>query len=142
MNWQKNINKVIDYCSQKGWEVEFSSTKENECDPTGETDGRKLICINTNRPIEMQFYNLLHEIGHMISEQNGKWHREKYPGFGYSTETVIHKTTTIQEEIDCWDRGYRLAKRMKLKVDDFKFLKLKARSVHTHIRHLFLYKNS
>jgi len=102
--------------------------------------GEKVITICSRTGIENRLYGLLHECGHALIRENvakfAKEYRSNYEGGfdGRKARTDRFKVSTIEEEIEAWKRGKRLAKRLGIELDEERFESHKAECLMTYIR--------
>lgn len=129
--WYKDvlfINKiktVVNWCSSKNIKVLFGKK------PGGTYDTNlRTIFINSRSLPEKQLYYLLHECGHHLIGFTE--HDERF-GMGYPyvddsdvNSTFQHRLACLEEEIEAWQRGWRLSKRLRLKLKrkDFDVVRL------------------
>lgn len=119
------IAAVVEWCAFKGIRVFFGKK------PGGTYDtGSKTIMIVGRAAPEKQLYYLLHECGHHLIGY--KEHDERF-GMGYPkagdpdhNDTFRHRFACFEEEIEAWNRGWRLAKRLRLRIkrEDFDRIRL------------------
>jgi len=51
----------------------------------------------------------------------------------YSILSYAYRLSVLEEEIDAWKRGKKLAKRLNIKIDEIKFEKYKAKYTMTYV---------
>ena len=126
-----DLNKLILYCEEKKWNVTF---KRIGVDKAFTSTG--IIEINRNQSLERQIHTLLHEIGHMFINSELKLYTEsKFRGYWSKEFTQVYKTTLLEEEFDAWNRGKRLAERLKLgSFDEKAYLRTKKECIYSYIR--------
>ena len=119
------MDALIGWCSSKGISVSFGK-KGGATYLTSE----KTITMAGRMSPEKQFYYLLHECGHHLI---GYTEEDERFGMGYPKHedasvntTFQHKMACLEEEIEAWNRGWKLAKRLNLNVDreSFDFVRL------------------
>ena len=76
------------------------------------------ITINTRQNLRSQLHSLFHEAGHVLIRSNSKKFNEKYPGFMKRKNSKSFKLSVLREEIVAWERGYKLAKRLGIDLDE------------------------
>lgn len=130
--WKSQLEKLEEYCSNKGWTVEYRK-REPRADMAHPDTGH--IIIQEDRKPEITFYYFLHELGHLILCQNDKAYQEKYDAVfnSFHTNSQTHKITRIEEELDAWKAGYKLGKRLDLFINRRKFTDIKSRCIMTYI---------
>lgn len=132
INWQKQLTTLERYVSSKKWTVRYLKKAKNDWADWE----RKRISLKKRANQEILFYIFLHELGHMLLFQNGRAYSSKYEEvfdeFTGGTQPV--SIARIEEELEAWRTGARLAKRLKLKTDRRNFEKVKSKYVMTYIR--------
>lgn len=108
-----DLNKLINWCGTRGLQVVFSKRANGVYDSESKT-----ITISCQTFPQKQLGFLLHECGHHLigmKEQNDRF------GMGYPkgedpsvAKLLTHKIAILEEECEAWERGRRLAKRLKL----------------------------
>lgn len=121
----KQITRVIGWVTKKNVVVEFGTVAESGFYIPVE----RLIKIDNKLTVERQLHLLLHECGHLlIGPTPDDDHRF---GLGYSqtepamVQTFAHRCSVIDEEYEAWARGWKLAQRLKLKIDKKRYEKTK-----------------
>ena len=131
IKWKKQIVSLEKYVAKKGWNVVYSETAKNDCADWS----KKTVTLKPRANKEVLFYVFLHELGHMLLFQNNRSYSSKYKEvfdeFTGGTKPV--SLARIEEELDAWRTGLRLAKRLKLKVDRRNFEKTKSKYAMTYI---------
>lgn len=133
IDWKQQISVLEDYCNGKSWVIEYRRAQKVKSDFAAITD--KKIVIKKDRRPEITFYIMLHEIGHMMLCQNRNMYNERYNAVydNFSRASMTHKIKLVEEELDAWKIGYKLAKRLKLYVNQRKFESVKVRCVSTYM---------
>jgi hypothetical protein len=100
----------------------------------------RAILVNSRLSSEMKKITLLHELGHFLIMQS----RIRNKGKEYMCMTFDEYTDnptnrrkrlgTIMEEIEAWQRGLKLAKRLKIRINTRKFDKERVRCLQTYVR--------
>ncbi len=115
--------KLCDYTTSRlKYEIVEGSNEINACDR--ET---KQITICSRLGIENKLYTLLHECGHALIRENlGRFEKEytvqvEAWGDARKMRSARYKVETIEEEIEAWKRGKRLASRLGIKLNEDKF---------------------
>lgn len=87
---------------------------------------------------ERQLFLLLHECGHMLIGNRRK--HERY-GMGYTKQndpqickTLHHRFDVLDEEMEAWFRGLKLARRLKLKIDKSTFHSFRLSRLKTYAK--------
>jgi len=100
----------------------------------------KVITICSRTGIENRLYGLLHECGHALIRENiakfAKEYRPNYEGGfdGRKARTVEYKVSTVEEEVEAWKRGKRLAIRLGIELDEERFDSHKAECLMTYLK--------
>ena len=138
-NWYHDVlyaNKikiVVGWCASKKLDVRFGKTAGAIYDgPT------RTIRISGRASPEKQLYYLLHERGHhLIGFAEGD---DRF-SLGYLcvddpaiNATFQHRLACLEEEIEAWDRGWRLSKRLNLNINRAEFDKLRIVCLRSYIR--------
>ncbi len=114
-----DLGTLIGWCSERSVVVEFGNISKG----TGASfDCEANIVKLSSRFIpERQLFLLLHECGHMLIGTRRK--HERY-GMGYNVQnispenkTLRHRFDVLDEEMEAWFRGLKLAKRLKFKIN-------------------------
>lgn len=120
IRWDRDVVHVnalatlINWCNKRGIEVEFCKRDGGIFYPED-----KQIKISGRLCPEKQVFFLLHECGHHFIGNKKK--HERF-GMGYSQNdpnvkrTFHHKCDIIDEELEAWHRGFKLAKRLHLRI--------------------------
>ena len=93
-----------------------------------------LITINTCQNLKYQLHTLLHEAGHALIRTNQKVFKEKYPGLQKRRNSKSFKLDTLREEMEAWDRGYRLAGRLNIALDKTAWKKHSENCLHDYVK--------
>lgn len=106
-NWRDYIESLEIWANDKGYFVNFSADGDTcVCVET------KVIEINSSLPAKTQVYYLLHECGHILVANDRKFYTEP------AINNFDRKTFTVLEEAEAWKRGYNLAKRLAIPIND------------------------
>ena len=127
------LAEVIGWCNTKGISVSFGKKVGATYDTIDKT-----ICISGRMSPERQLYMLLHECGHhLIGFDEGD---ERF-GKGYPlvedpvhNATFQHRFACFEEEIEAWNRGWRLAKRLGLELPREDFDKVRLECLRSYVR--------
>jgi hypothetical protein len=131
INWRKQIAVLEKYVASKGWHVKYLDTVKNDWADWS----KKTISLKSRVNKEVLFYVFLHELGHMLLFQNNRSYSSKYKEVfdEFTGGAKPISLARIEEELDAWRTGFRLAQRLKLKVDRRNFEKTKAKYAMTYI---------
>lgn len=126
---QDSIEKLTTFCSQHSWSVVYSHKKENMFQ-------NKVITLYAHSRIEIRYYIFLHEIGHAWLRECDFTFAERYPELvrqplRYATAT--YKIAKVQEEIEAWEVGKKLALNLGLRINETKFEKIRAECLTSYM---------
>lgn len=137
IDWNQQIKKLILFAEKKDFTTKIYKTKSKISSVHLE---KKLIQIYSGHRNEIKFYLLLHELGHVLLNENEKVFKAS-SGYGqtfFTNNTITNKVSIVEEELFAWDVGKNLAKEMKLKINRRSFERLKSHCISSYIKHLFL----
>ena len=114
---------------------------------TYKKDASDMVCFHTRRVFinasqakDRRVAALLHEAGHI----NIYVRREARAGVRIASSSSeeetearsrsVEKIATLHEEIEAWDKGNEIGRRLRIRINDHSFTKLKARCVMTYVR--------
>lgn len=127
------IHVIVNWCNSKGIKVLFGKKVGGTYDTLSKT-----ICITGRAHPEKQLYYLLHECGHHLIGFTE--HDERF-GLGYpQTEnpevntTFPHRLACLEEEIEAWHRGWKLSKRLKLKLNRKEFDAIRIECIRSYVK--------
>ena len=98
----------------------------------------KVIEIYSLNGVESRLFALLHECGHALIRKNWTKFKTQYPAHAEHDgdgrkETKRFKISTLEEEFEAWKRGWKLPKRLNLKLDKDAYTKHKNKYIMTYI---------
>jgi len=130
--WERQIGALTEYCQSKSWTVAFK--KLNPSDDYAAWD-KKRIVLSERKNKEILFYVFLHEIGHMLQHQNARSHLGSYEEVPehFCHQAQASTVAKLEEELDAWKTGYRLADRLELFVDRRQFERVKAGCIMSYV---------
>lgn len=120
------------WCADRKIEIIFNKRPGGIYYPSG-----RIIHINGRMNPEKQVFLLLHECGHYLIGDKEK--HERF-GMGYSTDdphvkkTFHHRCDIVDEELEAWHRGWRLANRLKLKINKSKYDKTRSKMLQSYFK--------
>lgn len=127
------ISEVVAWCASKGIKVQFGKKAGGLYDSLSKT-----ITMTSHAGPEKQLYMLLHECGHHLI--GFKADDERF-GMGYPkvedphfNTTFHHRVACLEEEIEAWHRGWKLARRLQLKLDRLAFDKVRLECLKSYIK--------
>lgn len=130
IDWLRELRKLERYCNKKGYAVIYKPVK---LDAIYYQENR--IVIGTNHSDEIALYCLLHEMGHAILFGREKTYEREFDHVyhNFSRQSMTYRLTIIQEELDAWKEGLKLANRLKIKVDRRKYEIYKTKCISTYL---------
>lgn len=129
VDWLTELRKLERYCNKKGFAVLYQPVK---LDSIYFEDKR--IVIGDHHSDEISLYCLLHEIGHhiiMCKKSYDVEYQTIYDNFSKSSST--YRITNVQEELDAWKEGLKLANRLNITVDRRKYEITKSKCISTYL---------
>ena len=126
--WIKQLRDLERYCNVKGYRVIAKSDAAEVV-----YYDKRLIVLDTKKADEITMYYLLHELGHVRLLNSKKY----YQTYGYvlanfSKTSLTYKCATVQEELDAWQEGLKLAGMLGLHVDRRKWEVTKTKCIATY----------
>lgn len=127
------LTEVIGWCSLKGIDVSFGKKVGAAYNATDKT-----ITIAGRMSPENQLIMLLHECGHHLIgfDEGDERFGKGYPLVedpNYNT-TFQHRFACFEEEIEAWNRGWRLSKRLGLEIDREDFDRVRLHCLRSYVR--------
>lgn len=111
--WLRQLRDLERWCNAKGYRV--------VCKPAaGDVVyyEKKLIVLDAKMSDEIMMYTLLHEIGHVRLFDSKKYYRiYGYIFENFSKTSLTYKCAILQEELDAWREGLKLAGMLDLYVN-------------------------
>jgi len=126
MNYPNNFQKVVDYLKGRGIYVQISTSTNFF------GGGVNLINIHHRYNLEKNgLFALLHEAGHSLQNTNefGPNHYKRIDDEEQPTKFNMYR---FMNEVDAWDRGERLAKKLGIQLDNKEFSKSKEEALLTY----------
>lgn len=130
-NWKAQIEKLCLWAKEKeGCVVSFKDSEEDQV----VVDTFEITISKKHSP-EVAFYFLLHELGHVVLIRDKKQYKHAYGIIfdNFSTNSLTTKVTTLQEELDAWREGLKIAKSLKLKINRRKFEITKTQAINSYL---------
>ena len=98
-----------------------------------------IIEIYSLNGVESRLFALLHECGHALIRKNWTKFKTEFPAHAEHDgdgrkETKSLKISTLEEEFEAWKRGWKLSKRLNLRLDKDSYEKHKNKYVMTYIK--------
>ena len=127
-NFPKNFQTVVDY-------LKFHHNVKVMIDCATyyiKTDDEKAICIHHNYNLEKNgLFALLHEAGHAL-QNNADFGPNHYKRIDDMEKPKEFNMYQFINEVDAWDRGYELAKGLKIPINDKDWQKVKTEALLTY----------
>jgi len=127
-----SLEKLINWCDSHGITVNFCKLEAGIFYPQ-----ENLVKISGRLSPESQFFCLLHECGHYLIGNREK--HQRY-GMGYQQQdpnimrTFHHKCDIVEEEMEAWHRGAKLAARLGIEIDKARFDKDRTTCLRSYMR--------
>jgi hypothetical protein len=124
-----DLEALVAWCSRRRLKVFFVKK------PGGTySSSDKTIEISSRlRPLN-QLIVLLHECGHHLVPWNDRFDMG-YPQIDEAvTRTFHHRVTCLEEEMEAWHRGWRLAVRLSLRLDRRQFDDVRLKCLRTYVK--------
>lgn len=126
------IEALVGWCSSKKLNVRFSRHVGATYYPVAKT-----IVVSKRMTPRRQLMFLIHECGHHLIGM--KEHSERY-GMGYPQtsakmkRTFHHRVSCLEEEMEAWHRGWKLAVRLNIDVDRGEFDRVRLECLRSYIK--------
>ena len=125
--------RLLEWIKKKG----YSLKDGNGClyDPN-----KKTIFISKRLKSKNKLYSTLHECGHLLVQQNTFSYEKRYKSQveglfdKRKCRSVRWRVDFLKEEYDAWDRGYRLAKRLKIPINRERYYDYASECLATYCR--------
>jgi Zn-dependent peptidase ImmA (M78 family) len=120
--FDRYLNTLILWAEERGYFINFEPKGDNcICLLT------KIVEINSKASIKKQFFCLLHECGHILVFENGSFwqyqekteplHNQNANNQELNKNRKTYKVYTVIEEIEAWERAFKLAKRLNIPIE-------------------------
>jgi hypothetical protein len=126
------LTSLVEWCKEKKLKV-FFAKKQNGAYHSA----RREVHISSRLSLKNQVVVLLHECGHHLIGVNESHDRF---GMGYPqsdpevTKTFHHRVACLEEEMEAWYRGWRLANRLGISVDRESFDAMRLKCIRSYIK--------
>ena len=129
------LKAVIDWCESRRIKVEFTNRRT-----AGSYHNEdRIIFINSTQTFEKQLFVLLHECGHLLIDDPSETtlfrfrhgYHEKNPKL---KRKFIHRCAIVEEELEAWYRGRKLANKLGIEINHLSYDTLKADLVKTYMK--------
>ncbi len=129
-----------DYARVRAYAIEtldYDIIEDSECKAQCDSI-LKEISIPTRIGIEKRLYSLLHECGHALIRANWTNFAKNYAhaesGYdGRKTRSAKYKISTIEEEVEAWKRGKRIAQRLGIDLNEDRYDEYKTMCLMSYI---------
>lgn len=132
LNAVKNLSTLVEWCGRRGLQVIFAKHENGTYDECACT-----ITIAANASIEKQVFYLIHECGHHLISQHPGDPNRFLAGYNQIDSHVVrtfqHRLACLEEEMEAWQRGRNLAKKLNLKLDEEALEKLRVHCLRTYV---------
>lgn len=128
----KKLNKIIDWLTKLGFEFKISNT-----DFVNYTD--KIVCINGVQSNKNKVFSLLHECGHILLFNKSSYNEDykvlyKSRFDGRVSKSNLFRYKKLREEIEAWENGYLLAKKLDIKINKDEYDVYASKCFKTYIK--------
>lgn len=124
----KAVRKVIFYLESRN--VEVRKGRDNVYYPEDD-----VIIYNAQGNYVNQLYTLLHEAGHFLQSRSRTFTAMNLVyGDADLMQTNYQKFRLLEQEMDAWDRGLKLAKRLDIKLDVIDYRKNAAYFIMQYVK--------
>jgi len=128
-----DLSTVIGWCAERCIDVGFVKKPLGDYQPTF-----KEINISSRLAPTNQVVVLLHECGHHLVGDVQEGHARFGMGYPQSDAEVLktmnHRVAVLEEELEAWHRGWKLAQRLCLSVPREVFDEMRLRCVKTYMQ--------
>ena len=122
---KRQLDKIHNWIETNGFTLKFSKKDTVDYD-------EKLITLNKNQ--KHLIYSALHECGHVINNRKSSIKDCKILEKG--SKTNLFKYKKLQDEINAWEEGYKLAKELKIRINKEKYDSYASMNFNTYVKYL------
>jgi hypothetical protein len=137
---KKAIKKLEAYARKRGWKVKYVNVTAKNKDMA--LTGVGEIRITKRRSLDYTMFVLCHEIGHMMTIntqlKNPMYDLFKANKYG----TLSYRVLQVEEEVQAWEKGYKLLKELAISFEELKFAKVKASCLTTWMEYVLQVKKN
>lgn len=125
--------KLLQWIKSKGFSL-------RESDGDSYLPDEKIITYNKKLSKENKLYSVLHECGHLLVQLNVWSYERRYKSQVQGLfdkrkcRSLRWRIDFLKEEYDAWDRGYRLAKRLKIPISKERYYDYASKCLATYCR--------
>ena len=148
-NYTKALERLTLWANKEGYEVNFDYEDVSTVIyyQTADEYLPNEIKIEGRHPIEIKVYLLLHELGHHILRKDWEKFQAELPITAHAEQVylsnndvrymrrVVYSVSCLEEEFKAWEEGYKLAKRLNIRVNGDKWHELRGRSLMSYMRY-------
>lgn len=133
-----HLEVLVNWCYGKGLGVVFGKKSAAVFDQNTRT-----VIVSGRLPPERQVHVLLHECGHFLVGDNPRF-SNGYPMADdpKNNQSFEHRLACLEEEIEAWNRGWKLGVRLGLKVDKDGFERTRAECLRSYVNWASRKKNA
>ena len=113
----KPFNKIKQWIESRGYTLRFGSHDYVDYDK------KEVVIFNNLHNTKHLIYSVLHECGH-VSIGNHKLYEKNYKSIVRADSidarhyrSNLYKYKKIKEEIDAWEEGYKIAKKLHIRIN-------------------------
>lgn len=126
------LEKVVAWCKKRGLSVVFNRVK------TGGVIVDSTIMVNGRQRPELQLFVLLHECGHHLvcssPPADGRFSKGYAESRQHALRTSVHRVDILDEELEAWHRGKRLAVRLNIQLDERRWDKVRSSFLRSYAK--------
>ena len=147
-NYTKAFDRVLTWASEEGYDIIYDHEDISYIEWEKDTlNWPKQIKIEGKWPVEIRVYLLLHELGHHILRKDWEKFKRELPFIAYAEHVhfymnddkykrrVDYNVSCVEEEFKAWDEGYKLGKKLDIRINDEKWNEFKAKCLITYMRY-------
>lgn len=138
---ERGIAAVTEWLRRRSYTIVIKRGLQSQIhpkDPFYAKETKREIWIDSALSKECQLYTLLHEAGHYVVESR-KNYLERY-SYGYPSKgsrkqkTDIHWVHLIHEELEAWEEGRKLARRLNIRIRHKQWERARCPSLMSYFR--------
>jgi hypothetical protein len=129
----KRIKRLVNWLSKRGFSFRFSITDTVDLDTM-------TVTVYPNSNLIYLLYTLLHECGHVAISENDNYEKE-FKSLSIADDldsrhsrSNIYRYKKLKEEIDAWEEGKKLAKRLKIRLNKEDYDKYASKWFMTYVK--------
>lgn len=128
-----DIEKLIHWISEQGFKFKFGRSYEVDWSTRTVTGYRSQNQLHL-------LYSLLHECGHILVYNQTSYKKQFKSLFRAERDSRHYKSNIyrykkLKEELDAWEQGKRLAKKLKIEIDHDDYDQYAAKWFMTYVHH-------